>query len=272
MGAGDVMQNFARSAIGAINFGMPLLYTMETWWLAWRLPTWVILAFAVVGIAAIAVTGDLIGIDVRERERPTPWRRFATQFAELLLTSLVASYAVLLLFGIVERDDSFQDIVRLGLLQVVPLGLGASIANALFREREGSASQAPPTFRKEMATFALGAALFAFNVAPTEEMELMAAHAGWWHLLLVAAVSLVVTHLVLYELEFRGRAGRLAGMTPTLRWGETFGGYAIALAVSAALLFGYGHFLGVSLEEAIQLTIVLSMVAAFGGAAARVVI
>lgn len=272
MAPGEVVQNAARSAIGAINFGMPLLYTMETWWLAWRLPTWLILVFALFGLAAIAVAGDLIGISEREQDRPTPLRRFVTQFVELLLTSLVVSYAVLFLFGIVDRGDSFQEVTRLGLMQVVPLGLGASIANALFRERAGGASQSPPSFRKEMATFALGAALFAFNVAPTEEMELMAAHAGWWRLLLVAVVSLVVTYLVLYELEFRGRAGRVMGMTPTLRWGETFSGYAIALAVSAALLFGYGHFLGVPLEEGVQQTIALSMVAAFGGAAARVVI
>lgn len=271
-GTPQLAHDLARSAIGAVNIGLPLLYTMETWWLAWRLPAWLLLAFAIGGLLAIAAVTIAVGIDPREEGRVTPLRRLPRAFVELLFTSFVTAYAVLLLFGIVEWGDSLQDVARLGLVQVVPLGLGAAIANALLKGTDDE-EDGPPPFAKEMATFALGAALFSMNIAPTEEMELMAAHAGWWRLLLVAAVSVVATYLVLYHFEFKGRSGRLAGMgAKHLQWGETLAGYAIALAVAAGLLFGYGHFLDATWEEAVQKTVVLSMSAAFGGAAARVVI
>ena len=267
-------QDFARSTIGALNLGMPLLYTMETWWLAWRLPIWVLGAFAFGGLAVIALATNFVGFEGSRPGRDKSWGRLAQDFVTLMLSTFVAAYAVLLLFGIVELGDPAQDVVRHGLIQVVPLGLGAAIANVVFQSVDKEKEQGEtPSFGKEAATFGLGAAFFAFSVAPTEEMELMAAHAGWWRLVLVAAGTLVFTYLVLYVIEFRGRAGRLAGMQSRwLQWGETLVGYAIALAVSVFLLFGYGHLLDVTPPEMVQKTVVLSMIASFGGAAARVVV
>lgn len=269
--ARSVLEDLARSTIGALNLGMPLLYTMETWWLAWRLPLWILATFAFIGVIGIVVADELVGFQEDAKKKRAPLPRLVQSVVELILSTLAAALVVLFLFGIVEWGDPLGDLMRHGLIQLVPLGLGASIANIVFRATDNE--EDPPTFLKEMATFALGAAFFAFSIAPTEEMELMAAHAGWWRLAFVVLFTIAFTYVVLYVIEFRGHRGRMAGMESAwLRIGETMAGYAVALAVSAFLLFGYGHFQDAPFALVVQETVVLSLVAAFGGAAARVVV
>lgn len=270
-----VLRDLGRSIVGALLLGVPLIYTMETWWLAWRMPAYALLLFAFGGLAAVLVTTRYIGFHEEVAGREETLRDVLEDFLELTFSSFVAAYSVLLLFGILETGDSINEAVRLGLIQIVPLGLGAAIANRVLRAGEEDDQKG---FFEEMAIFALGAAFFAFPASPTEEMELMAAHAGWWRLAVLVLASIVVTYLVLYELEFRGHRGRTAGARGAgpkglgARLGETIAGYCVALLVGGALLAGYGHFVSVTFAEAVQQLVVVGFLASLGGAAARVVI
>jgi len=99
----------------------------------------------------------------------------------------------------------------------------------------------------------------------------MAAHAGWWRLLGMAAVSVSATYLALYELGFRGQSGR-ASLRVRHRVGEAFLVYVLCLAVAAVLLAGYGQFQGQPIDLWMQEIVVLGFPAAMGGAAAQVVL
>lgn len=264
-------RDLARGTIGALLLGMPLLYTMETWWLGWRLPAGLLLAYALGGLGVVMVAVHHVGFHERGVERDRSALAQLGDFLELLASSLAAALVVLALFGIVAWGDRPEQVVRLALVQVVPLGLGAAITNRALAHAEGDASS--HGFRGEMATFAVGALFFSFPAAPTEEMQLIAAHAGPWRLALVVVASLLLTYLALYVLEFRGKAGRAQAMgSRTLQFGETAAGYVLALLLSALLLAGFGHFQGVTFHEGVQLTIVLGLLASLGGAAARVVV
>ena len=259
-------RDLGRGLVGALLLGLPLAYTMETWWLGWRLPTHVILLFDVVGIAVVVGVTHAIGFK-RAHRGPVGVRRLVEDFLELILTSSLAAYGTLLLFGIIDPQDSLAAVVRLGAIELIPFALGAALANHAFAGAEG---EGPAPFAKEMAVYALGALFFAFPVAPTEEMALMAAHTGPWRLALVVAVSLALCYVALYELEFRGASGR--ARRPLVQAGETFTGYAVAFAVSAGLLAGYGQLLDVTLYEGVQKCVILGLLASVGGAAARVIL
>lgn len=265
------LHDLGRAIIGAMMLGMPLLYTMETWWLGWRLPAWLLLAWAILGLVVISVVVHFVGFRKNVDERKQPWWMEVTDFFELLATSFIAGLIVLYMFGIAEWGDDLGQVVRLGLVEVVPLGLGAAITNRALAGAENA--DGATKFGHEMGIFALGALFFAFNVAPTEEMELMAAHAGPLRLVIVIFASLLLAYLALYELQFRGSAGRVSGAeSKWLQVGETVTGYAISVLVSAALLWAYGHFQDtITPMEMAQKTVVLAFIGSLGGAAARVV-
>ena len=268
----EKLHDLGRSVIGAMMLGMPLLYTMETWWLGWTLPAWHLAVWTVLGLLIISVTVHYVGFREGKKEKDAPWYRQVADFLELLATSFVTGVLVLLLFGILEWGDGLSEMVRLGLVEVVPLGIGAAITNrALAGAQEDGGT--PPPFKREMATFALGALFFSFNVAPTEEMELISAHAGPWRMPLIVIVSLVASYFALYVLQFRGSHGRVSATgSAWSQWGETITGYFLAVVISVVLLWGYGHLGDATPYEAAQMTVVLSFIASMGGAAARVAI
>ena len=259
-----------RGVTGALLVvGLALSYTMEVWWHGWQLPVTTLLIYAVVGLGAVLAITRYVGFRSQETgKKHLGPLRIVTNFAELLVQSFVTAYAVLLLFGIIDFSSSPYTIARLGLILVVPMGFGAALANHVLGGKQGSKSF---EFPKNLGLFALGATFLSAPVAPTQEMELMAAHAGWWRLAAIVVASILASHLMLYELEFRGQKQRLKGHSEVTMWGSTFMAYLVAFVVSMAMLAAFGHFSATPLEVWVQETIVLSFIGSIGGSAAQVV-
>ncbi|RDI69667.1 DUF2391 family protein [Halopelagius longus] len=268
----SLLRDQGRGIAGALLVvGLSLLYTMETWWLAATLPMSYLLVYAVGGLAVVTVTTRHVNFRVQGRDpSERRWWGVVVDFSELLLQSFVTAYLVLLLFGILTLNDRLPVVVRHGLIQVVPLGFGASVSNLLVQEGETSGGEAD--FPKNVAVFTLGALFVAFPVAPTEEMEKIASHMGWAHALLLIVVSLLVSQLILHELGFRDQEGRVSTRSRVHQWGIAFVAYAVAATVSVALLAAFGHFIDTTLSEAVQQVVVLSFLASVGASAGEVVI
>lgn len=261
------IQDSGRGLVGGLLLGMPLLYTMETWWIGGRMDLWHLLGFALGGLLVVFAAVHLVGFRPKH-EGPRGLREAAGDFVELLTHSFLGSFGVLFLFGIVEPQDGFTSIARLGLVQVVPVGFGAALANHALRA--GDEPDAEEDLGREMLIFGAGAAFFSLPAAPTEEMARMAAHAGLWRMPLIAGLGMVLAHLALYELRFRGSGGR--EQRRFYQWGESACGYAVAFLVCGLLLWGFGQFEGEPVAVMLQKTVVLSFLGSLGGAAARVVL
>lgn len=119
-----------------------------------------LLAYALLGLAGIFVLLRRVGFRETDEIGKIPQGLIKTGagFAELVLQSFVAAYVVLLLFGIVEVNNSITTVVRMGLIQMVPLGFGAAVAIQLLSESDGEIQVAP--FPKSLPTFAMGAVFF----------------------------------------------------------------------------------------------------------------
>lgn len=265
-----VLKDQGRGIAGALLVaGLSVLYTMETWWLAWTLPIQYLIVYALVGLGGVLFVTRNVGFREDEDKKTRNVRQLVTDFSELLIQSFVTAYLFLLILGVLELNDSASTIVRLGLLQVVPLGFGAALANAVLR---GGEEESPETvFPKNIGIFALGALFVTFPLVPTEEMEKIAMYMGWNRALLLIVVTVAVSYLVLYELGFRGESSRLEHRSKPYQVGMAFVIYAVALVVSTVMLAAFGHFLDTTAAEAVQQVIVLSFPASVGASAGEVV-
>lgn len=262
-----------RGFVGALfAVGTTFLYTMETWRLGQTLPMSHLLVYAVVGIGGIVALTHAIGFreeDPIASSDSSPGLALIVESAEILFQSLLAAYAGLFLLGILTFDDTIDTAVRLGLIEVVPFGFGAALANQLVMgDEEHEYENYLP---RNVAVFTLGALFVASTISPTQEIEIIATRTGWLRTLSIGLLSIVLTYITLFELEFRGHKGRI-DRSRTKQVGTALTAYAVGVAVSIGLLAAYGHFIGIGFSLMVQEIILLAFPASLGAAGAEVVL
>ena len=117
---------------------------------------------------------------------------------------------------------------------------------------------------------AAGALFLALNMAPTEEMELIAYKASPLHILGLMALSVALMHGIVYGAGFAGQEEH--GKPVTAFFHFTLPGYAIALAVGLFVMWTFGRVADQGLGELVSVVLVLGFPAAIGAAAARLLV
>jgi putative integral membrane protein (TIGR02587 family) len=269
------LDDFVRAISGAFLFGIPLLYTMEMWWLGTH--SGPITLLLLLGIA-LAVNFGLTHVAGFRSE--TTFGSKLADTIDVVAVGVVASAVVLLILNRIGPSEPLETILAKIVVQTMPLSIGASVANALFspdKDRQGDDSGggrgAWQPILRDLGATAAGAAFIGFSVAPTEEIPMLAAGLDFGHLLALIVFSLLLTYGIVFESGFgprrRRRGGERLGHGPL---SETLMAYVVALAVSAAALTFYNQatFQG-PLASAITQVVVLGLPSAIGGAAGRLV-
>jgi putative integral membrane protein (TIGR02587 family) len=160
-------------------------------------------------------------------------------------------------------------------IQAVPGSIGAMFAQSELggNEKNREEKKRHAGYGGEILIMAAGALFLAFNVAPTEEMVLIAHQMTAWHALALVLVSILTMHAFVYALEFKGTAA-VPPSTPFwsifLRF--TIVGYAVALLMSFYILWTFGRMEGLALPQMVSILIVLGFPSAVGAAAARLIL
>jgi putative integral membrane protein (TIGR02587 family) len=266
----DFYIGLARAFGGAIFFTLPLLMTMEMWQLGFHMARLPLALFIVVMVPV------LIGL-----EYYTGFKDATTVLDELADAAvaygvgLVASAVVLWLFNLISLDEPLSSIVGKIALQAVPASFGAMLANSQFGAEGGADRQHKRElgFGGTLFLMAVGALFLAFNVAPTEEMILLAYRMTHWHAVALALTSLLLIHGFVYAVSFRGGHEAPEGVwRPDLFLRYTVPGYAIALVVSGYVLWTFGRYEHEALPRMVMQAVVLGFPASIGAAAARLVV
>lgn len=262
-------RDLARGFAGAILFALPLLMTMEMWWIGFYASPGRLALFLAVSVPL------LIGLAYYAGFRDSfDWRDDVVDAFTAIGIGAITAGVALSLFGVIRLGDGLHDIVGKIALQTVPASMGAVLA----REELGGSGQKAQE-RQDEASYlgklflmAAGALYFSFNVAPTEEMLLIAFKMTPWHGLALVAVSLAVLHAFVYEVGFYGgRRPEIDRFWPLfVRYSVV--GYAVALLVSAYVLWTFERFAGLDLAGSAMAAVVLGFPAALGAAAARLVL
>lgn len=121
---------------------------------------------------------------------------------------------------------------------------------------------------------AAGAVFFAFNLAPTDEIPLIAhQQRSPWVALALVALSLLLLHGFVYGAGFRGQHAPRPGRS--LRadlLGLTLPGYVIVLAACTYVLWTFGRLDGLAPGAMLHVVLVLGLPASIGAAAARLIL
>jgi putative integral membrane protein (TIGR02587 family) len=262
-------QGLARAAGGAIVFALPLLMTMEMWWLGFTMDRARLLILLVLLLPTLVLLSYHAGF-----EATASWRDDILDALVAYGIAFVTSAIALWLLGILTPETTAIDAVAMVCVQTVPASIGAMLARSLLSGEHADADERPgSTYAGEIFIMAIGGLFLAFSIAPTEEVVLIAYRLSPMKTILLALVSLALMHVFVYAVEFRGQVQRAAHTTPA---GEflrlTVVGYAVALTISAYVLWTFGRDEGVHVAEFARAAVVLAFPAALGAAAARLLL
>jgi putative integral membrane protein (TIGR02587 family) len=160
-------------------------------------------------------------------------------------------------------------------LQAVPLSIGASVANSVFRRfsaGQGGEDELPEGsgFLNDLGATIVGSVLIGFGIAPTDEGATLAAELDYAHLAAIVVLSLLLSYGIVFASGFDVGQGPGPFQKPLT---ETALSYLISLLVAAGILYLLDVIhSGTPLHLAFAMIIVLGLPATVGGAAGRLVI
>ena len=278
---GDLSHNLlvglARGAAGALIFGIPMLMTMELWFLGFYIERYRLLLLLLVNMPLLVVLAHRIGF-----EETFTWREAIRDATIAYGIAIVVSAAVLTLLGVVEGNISPHDILGKTAIQSVPASIGALLGRSqLGGQREASdddeeeekEADANTSYGRELFMMAIGALFLSLNVAPTEEIILISFKMTPWHAIATLATSILLMHGFVYAVAFRG-THELSEDTP--RWHAfvrfTLPGYIVAIGISLYVLWTFGRLDHLEAMQILMSVIVLGFPASIGAAAARLIL
>ena len=259
----SVTSGFGRAMGGALLFAMPLFMTMEMWRLAssvdrYRLALLVLATVAlVVGLARSFGSMEDSGCTAS-----------LVDAAVAIAAAAVAAGGILTLLHVLDWIPGWRDAVSVLALEMLPAAVGASYARSQLGQ--GGAKTRRTGYGHELFLMVAGAVVFSSNVAPTEEIVLLAAKVTPWHTVALVAVSLGLLHAFVYEVGFRGQEEKEGPVRSFLTFSVV--GYVLALGVSAFLLWTLGRFDHTGLLMVVTESVVLALPASLGAAAARLIL
>ena len=265
---GRLFRDAGRAAGGALVFSLPMLMTMEMWWLGFYMDRLRLALLIALTILLLMELSHQIGF-----RHTRDWR---DDFLDALIAcgiGAAVSAIVLSVFGILGPGMSPHEIAGKVAIQTVPAAIGALLARSQFGIGRERIADKEETYWGELFLMAVGALFLGFNVAPTEEMILISYSMTAWHGIGLVALSLALMHGFVFAVGFKG-GSELSPGTPwwsaVIRF--TLPGYTIAALISLYVLWTFGRADGNSVDLVVMAVIVLAFPSSIGAAAARLIL
>lgn len=280
----ESVEEYGRGIAGGFLFSLPLLYTMEVWWHGFLATPLKLLAY--LGFTFVLLLGYNRFAGMRE---DAGWLDVAIDSIEEMGIGVLLSSLILYLLGQIDAESTRGELIGKIAIETGMVAVGVSVGTAQLGGGNGDEKQDQGKDEKagmekgeegklrhaSMANIFIGfcgAFLIAANVAPTEEIMMIAAEASSVKLAALALVSLATAAIVLFFSNFRGSSRysvvesrwKLAGIAATT--------YAIAAIASAMMLWFFDRFDGVGLTFAVSEIVVLAFPAVIGASAGRLLL
>lgn len=275
------LEEYGRGIIGGLLFSLPLLYTMEVWWAGFSSHPLHLILY--VSATFILLLGYNYFAGIRHDAN---WMEVVIDSVEEMGLGLLISAMALIVLGRVTLDMTLNEIIGKITIEAMTVAIGVSVGTAQLGggssdsdtgEGESSAegkndAQTGTHFAGQMVIALCGAVLFAANVAPTEEIVMIAAEISSWKLLAIALISIVLGAVILFRIDFKGAQQFAPGQGfAAILFGSVLT-YAIALSASAVILWFFGRFEGQALITCLGQTVVLGLAATLGASAGRLLL
>lgn len=260
-------RDLARAFGGALLFSLPLLMTMEMWWLGFILDPLRLAVFLLVALPLLFGLAFYAGFSARHRG-----------VGHALLDTLVAlavgfitAAIVLTLISVLEPGAPPGQIAGQLTLQAVAGAMGALLAGRqLSAGQDDVGDEDQAAYPGELFLMVAGALFLGLNMAPTEEMIVIAYRMTALHVAALVVVSLLVMHAIVYRIGFAGQEVHDRPFVAFVHY--TLAGYGLVLLTSLYVLWVFGRTQGHGLAEIVDAVVVLSFPGALGAAAARLLV
>lgn len=302
----EELRDLVRGASGGFLFGIPLLYTMEVWWIgSYTEPPLMLIVLAVTFII-VFLLNRTDGFRQISPDRPL---QAAMDSIEALAIGIICVTVILVLLREISLETSLKEALGKIILEGMPFAIGVALARSIMlgernqpqdqgqdqapdqaqdqpRDQTGAesnASKSPPRSSQPSsynATLAdvgatlVGTIFVAFNVAPTDEIPMLTAASSPPWLLAIIAASLGISYCIVFAAGFTTQDRRLQQQgffqRPIL---ETVMSYLISLGAAAMMLWLF-HRLGPSdpWTAWLEQSLILGLPATIGGAAGRLAV
>lgn len=282
------LNDMIRGVSGGFLFGIPLLYTMEVWWIGSQTSPSLMLIILSITFVVVLLLNHTEGF------RQTQSKHFFDTLMdsiEALAIGIVCATCILFVLGEITQETPLNEALGKLILESVPFSLGAALAGAFLsgdrwsssnnqdsdqqgnRSNQGKKSHFNATLADIGATL-IGAMIIAFNIAPTDEIPMLDAAIAPPRLLAIIAVSLVISYGIVFQAGFTTQKQRRQQKGIFQRpISETVMSYLVSLFASAFMLFFF-HRLSFDDPWTLWLsrTLILGLPATIGGAAGRLAI
>lgn len=267
----ESLREYGRGIGGGFLFSLPLLYTMEVWGASLTVPP---------GRLALGVLGTFLllgGYNLFAGLRhDSTVREVLIDSVEELGIGLVLSAALLYVLGRLPPEAAAHEVLGLIVLEGLFVAIGVSVGTAQLSSSTESNGGGPQgrhqSVWSEIVLALCGAVLIAANIAPTEEIQILAGSLHTAQLIATMVASLTLAAALLFYSDFKG-SSRFAGATGFLHVAHGSAiTYAAALLASAALLWFFGRFAGHGAALNGAQTVVLGLPGALGAAAGRLLL
>lgn len=278
------LQEYFRGVVGGVMFSLPLLYTMEVWWAGFTLHPFRMFLYVLATFSLLLGYNRYAGL----RRSASPLEVVIDSIEEMGLGLIVAA-AFLWLLGRISLDMTLNEIAGKIIIEAMTVAIGVSVGTA---QLGGDSDQRPDTgmrgkednpgppspnqkdvdFWAQVIISLCGAVLFGANVAPTEEIIVIATQISSAKLIGLAIVSIAFGALILFYSNFIDAEKFTRSYSLFTIVSGTIVTYAVALFASASILWFFGRFDGLTLFLSLAETVVLALPATLGASAGRLLL
>jgi putative integral membrane protein (TIGR02587 family) len=261
----------SRAFGGAIVFALPMLMTMEMWWLGFYMDPIRLALLLLLLVPLLIGLSHFVGF-----EETFEWQDDVVDAFVAYGVAFVAALPILVIFGVIKPGMAVSEIIGKVAVQAVPASLGALLAQSQLGsggEKSRRKEKRRDTYGGETFFMAVGALFLSLNVAPTEEIVLISYQMTPLHAFALASTSILLMHAFVYSVGFSGESSvpeAVAAWSVFLRY--TIVGYAICLLISGYILWTFGRTDGLGIQELVTAVVVLAFPASIGAAAARLLL
>lgn len=257
-----------RAVGGAIIFSLPMMMTMEMWWIGFYIKPARLVLLVLFSLPLFISISSMIGF----KESKGLWDNVVDVLVAYAVT-FVATGIALIVFGAITWETALEEAYSMILLQSVPGALGALLARSVVGPGTVEADDRSQNYGQEMVVLLTGGLFLAFNLAPTEEMVLISYMMSSWHMLALMLLTLVVMHFFTVS-TMDGPADNFKNWKSQARLFIRFTstGYVLSFALSVFMLWVFGRADSESFGNFVNTAVVLSFPTGVGAAAARVIL
>lgn len=287
-GCRQELQDLLRATAGGFLFGVPLLYTMEVWWIGSSVsPPMMLMAIAATLVIVFSLN---LTAGFRQTRATTPFKAFGDTLNAMAIGLVSAGFLLVILREITLQTQLHESLGKI-IFESVPFAFGAALANQFLTPaddgQEPPAEDRPPFANGALERFfpennlnetwadigatLVGALIIAFSIAPTEEVPtLVGAVQGPW-LLTIVLSSLTISYIIVFQANFTRQQERQMqqGLFQS-PMSETVMSYLVSLGAAAVMLSFFQQISwGMPWAVSFRYILVLGLPATIGGAAGR---